>query len=381
MHRISQPLFAFSAALALLAPWQSAQSALSNPFAARLMRTMEYIDYPDVLVAIAAQNTRPWERYDSGERSLGRATPLEPRWNQAISLNPSGPIESQLNAIHNVFMETSSGDFRETPIDDAGGDIDRGVGGPGGFDRLTLSQARALQANLLLVAEVKPDPYNKTTPGQTMLARYRYPSAATYKKFQQFLSAQLLQDLGTAELAGKLAYDINRPESVGPEFRALNKRILAELLEAFYDPSASPVDNYQSMITVHPFDDYNGRSLRAWYREQAGRPLFLMNFYCDLYCGRTEFENEVARGDREYDQIEAGLEREENANPGYPRFYDVPEFWMVASGAQAEPSDPGRYVGASKAWFLRVENSQRIDHKLFDEVLRDFRAYLSTLGF
>jgi hypothetical protein len=341
---------------------------------------MEYIDFPDILVAIAAQNTRPWERYDSGERYAGRATPLEPRWNQAIAAPLSGPIETELNTIHDIFMETRSGDFRETPIDDAGGDIDRDVGGPGGFDRLTLQQARVLQANLLLTVEIKDDPYNTVTPGQTKLARYRYPSAGTYKKFQQFLSPGLLQDLNDADQAGKLSYDIRNPQSVGPEFRALNKRIIGELLERFYDPSASAVDNYQSMITVHPFDDYNGRSLRAWYREQTGHPLFLLNFYCDLYCGRTQFENAVAEGDQEYDLIVSGMLKEENAHPGYPHFYDIPEFWLVAAGRTTLPADPARFVSLSKAWILRVENAQRIDHKLFDEVFRDYRAYLASQG-
>lgn len=351
-----------------------------NPFAQRLLRSMEYIDFPDILIAIAAQNTQPWQRYDQGERYLGRRTPLEPRWNQVISMNLSGDISQQLSAIHNVFMEGSGGDFRETPIDDAGGDIDRDVGGPGGFDRLTLDELKALQANLLLVVEAKPDPYNTVTPGQTWLARYRYPSAGTYQKFKQLLSPELLRDLQSADQAGKLGYDLRHPESVSPEFRTLNKRLLAELLDTVYDPNGTPEANYQALITVHPFDDYNGRSLRAWYRQQVGHPMFLMNFYCDLYCGRSKFAAEIAQGDQQYQQIVEGLVAEEKRNPGYPRFYDIPDFWMVAAGKQSAPSDSAHFVSQSKAWFLRVENSQRIDHKLFGEVIRDYQTFLGSQG-
>jgi hypothetical protein len=287
--------FAIPFFLFLLASLAGAQTP-QNPFAQRFVRSMEYIDYPDILVAIAAGNDRTWERYDDGERHAGRTSSLESRWARATALGPSGAAASQVLALHSVFAE-SGGGFRETPIDDAGGDIDRGSGGPGGFDRLTLEQAQALKANPLLVVEIRPDPYNQATPGQTVLARYRYPSAATFHRFEQLLSPGLRAELQTAEQSGQLRYDPWNAGSVGPSFRRLNPRIIAELLDAAYRPSDPPWQNYQRMIAVHPFDDYNGRTLRAWYRRQAARPMFMLDFYCDLYCSTERFGQEIRTGD------------------------------------------------------------------------------------
>jgi len=235
-----------------------AQATLKNPFGQRLLRSLEFIDFPDILVAIAASNTKPWARYEKSERYLGRKESLETRWNRAISLDlKNQSIVLQMQELQQVFSEGTTHSFREIPIDDAGGDIDRLGDGLGGFDRLTLSQAKALEENPLLLVDVKPDPKG---PG-TVLARYRYPTAGTYNKFRQFLSPELLGDLDKADAAGQLTYNISNRNSVGPIFRDLNKRIIAELLQARFNPGQSAITNYQRMIAIHPFERSNSAGL------------------------------------------------------------------------------------------------------------------------
>ena len=344
----------------------------TNNFALRLLKTMEYIDYPDMLVAVAAGNSQPWLRYENGEKYVGRNTPLEDRWTRATSLPIQAKITDELISLYRTFTENPAGDFRGTPIDFAGGDLEKDSYG-NGYDRLTARQNAVILANPFLSVESQPDP--ASTVG-ARLVRYRYPSAGTFHKFAAFLSPSLRQDLLAAEANGLLKYDQHDLTTVKPEFKALNRRIIRELLTKVYDPAKPTLINYQRMIAVHPFDDYNGRSLRAWYRTTAHFPLFLQEFYCDLYCSVSEFSAQVETGKKQYAQLMTGLAYEESLHPQESHFYDIDTWWLVAAQLHASPGgNAWKFVQESKHWFLVPEAAQKIDHKLFHEVLADFEQF------
>ena len=354
---------------------------LKNSFGAQFIQSFEFIDFPDLLVAIVAKNNVPWLRYEKGELYAGRKSTLQSRWQKALALpvQSSLAISDQLRKIHDVLTDDLPSDFRGTPIDDAGGDVD-------GFDRVTLEEFRALAGNPLLVLESKPDGTNLNSK----LIRYKYPSASTYEKFSHLLSPALVQKIKTAKqnFPSEWVYvksDYKVPQGGAnptfcpnhPHFCELTREILTELLNRYAFKRGDPATvNYQRMIATHPFDDYNGRTMRVWYRVAAERPLFLLAFYCDLYCSPQKFSQTVQEANRQFDLITAGLVAEEKRVPSSPDFYSIPEFWMVAAGKVTRPSNPALFTSESQRYFDQVAVKQAIDHKFFAQVLSEYRAFV-----
>jgi hypothetical protein len=399
----------------------------ADEFARKVIFALEYVDFPDVLLALSVNNDRPWERYDRDEFSKGKRTSLFDRWLRAATAPiPATDVVSELLAIQTLFEELPVG-LRETPIDDAGGDVGRPgtvetfapapgnprtpaaaqllqslKTSPGFFDVVSAEQAAVLQSNPMLQVEAHAvsaieaalgrrivDPSGTLISPQSVLVRYRYPSAKRWKDFRQDLSARLQSELDRAEKAGQLEYDLFRPETVSPEFRRLNKLVLAELLRKRFDPrdvGAAFFRNYQRMIAVHPFRDYNGRSLRILYRRKVGRPMFTLNFNHDLYTSPESYGAELQLGARAFDQISLGLrsegQRAARASQ-MPAFFDVPHWWWFAAGpdgpalmSQSGPAFNDRLVQKSKDWLRQTPVAQRIEKKLFDQVFLDYRAML-----
>jgi hypothetical protein len=345
--------------------------------------------------------------------------------------------------------------FRVLPIDDAGGDIGRDPrnenfapapgfvrtqaqaqavaalqqalrANPGFFDEVTDEQLAVLKSNRFLaveshkVSEVMAtlgrsifDPSGTEIPSTANLVRYKYPSAKRWREFTDILSAGLQQQLTQAEGQRLLEYNpfnLNAPFNpanpsqggVSSEFMRLNQLVLHELLRSRFDANDSGPNfykNYQRFIAVHPFQDYNGRSLRALTRRMSGRPAFMLNFYHDLYSDQATFGQELAFGATGFDLIAAGMKREQDAHAmrlqrdprDLAKYFDLPEWWVFAGG----PADiqtlarlaffrvPGeavpfstRLVMESKRWIGEVPIEQRIDKKLFDQLFLDFRADL-----
>jgi hypothetical protein len=427
---------------------------------------MEFIDYPDMLLAIAVNNTKPWERYDQAEIQEGHG-PLLPRWVKATTEPAvSADFEAELLRIHQIFQEVPddafkrdpiAASFRVLPIDDAGGDIGRDPrnesfqptpgfvrtqaqaqavaafqqavrANPGFYDVVTDDQLKVLQSNRFLQLEFhkvsdvmallgRPivDPSGTQVPQTANLIRYKYPNAKRWHEFTDILSQGLQQQLAQAEAQHLLEYNpfnltapfnaVNPSQGgVSPQFQHLNQLVLHELLRSRFDANDSGLNffkNYQRFIAVHPFQDYNGRSLRALYRRMAGRPMFILNFNHDLYTDQATFEKDLRFGDTGFDFIAAGMAREQNAHlmraqtdpRDMAKFFDLPEWWIVAAGAQdagtlsrlvafQAPLAPGqasfatRLVMESKRWISEVPIEQRIDKKLFDGVFLDFEADL-----
>jgi hypothetical protein len=165
-----------------------------------------------------------------------------------------------------------------------------------------------------------------------------------------------------------LIVDPKNPKVVTDKFQELTKKIILELMMKEYRPEDPAWLNYKRLIAVHPFDDYNGRSLRLWYRKQTGRPLFMQNFYSDLYETDIDFKREVDIGNVEYDLIVQGMKRAEAIEPHFPKYYERPEFWHVA--AQAETTSTG---DARAMMELSKRTVLQTSQKQFGEVLETLR--------
>src|SRR5579885_860656 len=78
----------------------------TDPFAVKVLESLEFVDYPDVLLAVAVNNSTPWTRYDQGEFAAGRRRPLLERWIQATTEPAvSQDFEAELLRVHQIFQE------------------------------------------------------------------------------------------------------------------------------------------------------------------------------------------------------------------------------------------------------------------------------------
>jgi hypothetical protein len=313
---------------------------------------------------------------------------------------------------------------------------------PGFFDQVNARQLANLQTNPFLKLEFHAvsdvaralcrdvfDVGGSPIPRDQFLIRYDYPNAKRWHEFATLLSAPLQQQLAAAEQfrspQGALCnlLDYNRvvvfnsdpglnnfncantgAGGVSPQFRTLNKLMLQELLAARFGPTDTGPNffkNYRRLIAVHPFQDFNGRSLRSLYRRHVGRPLFVINFNHDLYEPEASFAQDIQDGAIAYDFIKAGLASEDirhrNAaltNPrDMPLFFDRPEWWMVLPGSDDlralsnlfrsdrslifdQNGGPGRLQLEGRRWISEGPVRTRIDKKFFDTIVNDFRADL-----
>ncbi len=324
-------------------------------FGKKLARSFEFIDLNDLLDAMARNRPDPWTLYDNPNEM-----PLIDRWNQSIQAFKKGTLVSA----HQILSGESETGFRDAPIT-AGGDIM--VAGKG-YYRITEKQKTVLESNPFLKVEIREDPFAK--PGtKTYLARHSYPSVENFRKYKEHLDSKLLQSLERAEQEGVLA------DHKSLEYRALNQEMLKELCENVLHSGRSELLTYQRLISIHPFNDYNGRTMRAWFEAQTGHPLFLRNWDLDLLLSPREFVAYAVEGESELSAIREGFAREYAKNPHFPRFYDAPEPWQVAAGVdRLAPSSERDFVEKSKSWFEDPQNSALIHQKLYYDVYQGLRG-------
>ncbi|HAR42761.1 MAG TPA: hypothetical protein DCS07_09070 [Bdellovibrionales bacterium] len=321
-----------------------------DPFGQKLARAMEFIDYNDLMLELAQGAGEPWRRYDTdGQR------PLLERWVEATAKTPDGIAKGsteQKLRINRILSGNPSADIRNTPIV-AGGDI---MVGAKGYYRITEFEKRALEANPYLSVEIIPDPTARKKQ-RLYLGRHEYPSAKTYRKFENLLSPELVTELRAAEAAGTL------------ENSELTRKVLGFLIESVEksDSGATGYGKYQKFLSIHPFSDYNGRTFRALYQAQNEKPLFLRDFDHDLFLKPEQFIPEALNGEGQLLAIRQKMLEEHARNPGSPRYYDIPELWRVAVESDLTPKDPSAFVRDVKAFYLSPENQDLIrKKKLFD---------------
>jgi len=344
--------------LAHAAPPANAADAPLGEFGSKLYRAFEFVDFNDLLVAIAAGRKDPWARYDE----IGKP-PLIDRWSRAIQ-------ESDIQKIAEIISDDTKkgGTYREHRVI-GGGDL---FTGRFGYYRVTLEQKKVLESNPYLTLYFKPDP--SSPDGKAVLARHEYPSAGTFHRFENLLSPGLRADAQAVEAAGKLVEG-------SPEFQSITRRIIHELVNQVMSSSQSPLEKYQKLISIHPFSDYNGRSLRAWYRHAAGKPLFLTNWDMDLLLSYPELEALASEGDAQLARIRAGFAQAYAASAAFPKFYSRAEPWEVATDTYPDSAEGAQRIRAlGEAWFRNPSHIALVQKKQGFDVDRNLKAIVRGLS-
>lgn len=149
-----------------------------------LLRSFEFIDFYDLLNGFATDNGNIIHAYDTPGK-----TPLIDRWKAAAMSSKDTDIES----IHNLIEQTDSSKVRNQRII-AGGEI-HVPGSDVGYYRLNERGLQTLKDNPYLTLTILDDPYQPNPGVKTYLVRHEYPSAYTFKRFENLLSEDLRNEL------------------------------------------------------------------------------------------------------------------------------------------------------------------------------------------
>jgi len=311
-----------------------------DAFGEKLSRSFEFIGYDDLMLAMAQGHPEPWRLYDEPGKK-----PLLDRWTEALSQKNHRSLEGVI-AINRVLSDNPNSAFRDKPVI-AGGDIP--LNGKGYF-RINEFEKKSIESNDLLISEIVPDP-SAPADRKTYLGRYEYPSAKNYTKFEKYISPGFYQELKLAEQNGKL------------EEAGMTRRMLENMATQISGTPADEVVTYHRMLSLHPFEDYNGRTMRAIYQLESERPMFLRNWDRDVFRDSSALSIEMVNGEGQIANIREGLVTEYLKDPANPKYYDVPEIWQVAAETDFNPKDPAKFVAESKAWYLKPENRELVRQK------------------
>jgi hypothetical protein len=284
-------------------------------FGKDLADSLEFIDFHDLAQAMAKGNPAPWTLYDEPGKP-----PLLERWRKAQSeFKSSSDMGSNLNQLHDAISATPESGFRGSRVV-AGGDF---ILDGKGYYTLSAAEKKVLEENPFLVTEIRKNPYS-TQAFDAYLARHEYPSAATFKKFSSYLNPNDIQLLEEAEAKGLLK------DETSARFKDLTKLILGRLVERVGKSDKTSLSGYHVLMSVHPWEDYNGRTLRAYYKLNRGEPLFLSDWNGDLLKPYEELVAERDVGTARLRSILKGFADEATKNPHFPQYYDLKPFWQTA---------------------------------------------------
>jgi hypothetical protein len=328
----------------------------SNPgafdFEQKIELSLNYIDFPDLVADVSNGAVTPWHRYDTSG-----TTDLNDLFQEGLTENLL-PGNSGLLRLHEILSTDTSG-FRDHDVL-AGGDLYPDA--RSGYYRVTAMEKERILSNPFLNAEFYPDPDST----KTFLGRHEYASPKHFRKFQTLLSAELQKNLVDADTRGIFT----QPDS--PEYKSLVQKVISELvawslnMDAHADGEASTM--YQQLMSIHPFGDFNGRSLRLYYQKITGMPLFLTDWNNDLFLSPPEFHYAIAVGTRKYQLMKTALRHELNAHPNFPHFYDLAEWFVVEGDLQKMPKDLNEFVQMHKAFYSDPNTMNLIRQKRFSEV-------------
>jgi hypothetical protein len=344
-------------------------AASAAKFFAELRDSFEYIDFNDLLVQMVDHSSQPWKRYDSGS-----SLPLQEKWrkaSQSQSMQEAHGVlsedEQRQQDEHNYrgHIVTGAGDQDRTGVFSS----ECSTGKILCYFRITQHQKEVLEQNPYLTLDIAEDP-TRVGPEKTYLVRTTYPNARDYKKVQSELSPELISELQKAEEDGTL----EKPQSFG--FQELNRKLLKELV-SFKSPS-DPLKKYQRLISIHPFSDFNGRTFRKLFQKSHGKPLFLTNFDEDLLSTYLELGEKVAVGENKLDRILDGMVKEMKRNPEYPKFYDIPEIWKVASNQENLGPSPAEFIYLFKEFLSQPENKELVRQKRYLELENKIGEFVHT---
>jgi len=145
--------------------------------------------------------------------------------------------------------------YRTHPIRGGGDD-------PGGTFEVTSEQLDTLKSNPYLTVEVRPQ-----LPNGNYDVDYFYPKVEFYQKFKTRLSTALQQQLDTLSTNGTDFSKITQDQ-----YNQLTQQMIQDLLTECFTrngPNGDPIQIMKDMISIHSYDDMNGRSVRFYFMEHG----------------------------------------------------------------------------------------------------------------
>jgi hypothetical protein len=337
-----------------------------DSYLGQLLESFEFVDFWDLLVAFAVENATPWTRYDEP----GQETSLA-KWRRARAIplsDAKNPERTPLEILHAVLSGNDES-FRGHPVIGGG---DERVDGPEvqGFYVITASQKAALERNPFLDVAFRPG-----KPGSPLwFAKHEYPSARNYARIRTWIEPSLLQELDAATADGSIK------DATAPRFAELTRRLIRALVvRTTADPALSPTEAYQQLMSIHPFGDFNGRTLRMAYERRTGHALFLKVWDWDLFMQPAEFAEAVRQGQADLEEIRQGFLEEQIRNPDFPRFFASPAPWRVAAGPGLSTSQHARAKDLLLPLFRDdLVLKQAVDHKSHLDIFERIQKALNN---
>lgn len=333
-----------------------------------------FIDLPDYLLAMADGNPAPWTLYDANSKA-----PLIDRWQKAVATlrpdmsliqSPTPPTPAvavdQLLQVAKIISDESVTSIRTRDIW-AGGDLQPDT--HGGYYRVSASELAVLQGNPFITVETKPDPFSRT--GQpTALARHRYTSLQDYARFSDFLEPALFSEIQEAEKNGLFK------TFEAPAYGVLTQRFLRSLISAVISDSneLAGINSlqlatlYRFLISIHPFDDFNGRSIRAFLNGVTYTNILLADWNHDLTAPLLSLSQEIENGTNAFMFLMPALYREREKNLIFPRFFDIPEWYQMLTQTGKLAGDPEPFVRTIKQYLQTSGTRELIRQKRFNEL-------------
>lgn len=284
---------------------------VKNSFGLRLLEAFSLGPPGEILDAIERGAMTPWETDSLRGLRTERLAALERAGSRASV--------DQLRLTHAMLTRA---DFVNLTLPTAGDNPRTPLRGTRRFEegRVTAEEARVLQGNPLLSVELSPDP--AAPGGATVQARWEYPSAATWRKFETYLPAGLVGRLKAAALV----------RDGTPEFERLTREVIQALLDSQLGKSQfaniAPLQ-YQLLEAIQPFEAQNEPVIRAFVSANA-RTRLVMDPRRALTEDPDAFALQLAAGVQKQRWLMAGFAQAEKRDPGMPRFYDAPELKQVA---------------------------------------------------
>lgn len=213
----------------------------------RILVASDYMDGLSFARAMKINPGAPWtefepEGFSQYERALDD---ISKNLKEIQEIRFDGGTKKVILDVHNRIIESSHSDLMEAYRVEgirAGGDE------KGKTFLATEEHLKNLQSNPYLEVQFIPDGNGR------YYVNYFYPDAFHFKKLKNVISPDLFEELSKTNVDDLMKNHERR--------HSLNKRIISELVDDFITKMNDGVASWKDLISIHPFNDKNGRTVR-----------------------------------------------------------------------------------------------------------------------
>ena len=296
-----------------------------DPFLFNLMWSFSFIDYYDLLLELAREpaknNTEPWRLYeqrkDKPEKPKHadnshltqwiKAIRIGQQYHEIIDREDSEQMLGLLVLLNKIVSSLSTKEIEKTDEDIAN----------------LKSEPDKIKENIKTWADDKyfhqTEPHKKRIPahgsvdrtGKIQEEKHKHYTLVTQEMKEAAKKHGLLDEkeegVEFRELKPAIYGASWLVKTLPPRDPEKNKKTLCK--EAI-EQNECPEYLYQRLVCIHPFNDYNGRTFRAFYHVMTGYPLFLRNWNFDYFLSKEQFRCDVQESRLLWFKIMLGFKKE-----------------------------------------------------------------------